>query len=75
MKDDIQISTTQASEMLKCSYKTIINYCNSGKLTGDKNPVTGIWKISLNSVLKLQREMVIEAIGCETECDQKSAKI
>lgn len=55
--DDINISTTQAAEILRCSYRTIINYCTAGKLTGSKNPVTGFWKVSLKSVLDLQEKI------------------
>ncbi len=55
---DIIITTNQAAEMLRCSYRTVINYCKARKLSGTKNPVTGIWRISLNSVLCLKENRV-----------------
>lgn len=55
-KEDLQISVTQAARLLKSSGKTVVNYCLSGKLEGEKNSVTGVWKISLNSVRKLLRK-------------------
>lgn len=61
--DDIQILTSQAAEMLRCSYRTVINYCTTGKLTGCKNPVTGVWKVSLNSVIKLQKTIEDDITG------------
>ena len=56
MEQDLEISVTQAAKMLNSAGRTIVNYCLAGKLTGQKNPVTGVWKISLASVNKLLKE-------------------
>lgn len=53
MKQDIEISVTQAARMLNCSEKTVVNYCLLGKLKGIKNSVPGVWKVSLVSTEKL----------------------
>lgn len=56
MREDLQISVTQAARLLKSCGKTVVNYCLAGKLEGEKNPVTGVWKISLQSVRKLLKK-------------------
>jgi len=55
--NNIFLSTSQAAELLCCSYKTVINYCKSRKLNGIKSPVTGYWRVSLQSVLQLQKNV------------------
>jgi hypothetical protein len=47
---DKTIRTAEAAVLLRCSYKTVIDYCRRGKLKGQKNPITGSWLIDLGSV-------------------------
>lgn len=54
MQQGVDISVTQAAKILGSAGKTIVNYCMKGKLTGEKNPVTGIWKINLESVMSMK---------------------
>jgi hypothetical protein len=50
---DLEITVTQAAKMLNSCGRTVINYCLRGKLQGKKNPITGVWKVSLSSLEKL----------------------
>jgi hypothetical protein len=60
---DLEINVTQAAKMLNSCGRTVINYCIRGKLQGEKNPVTGVWKVSLSSVEKLIKEMNAKSNG------------
>lgn len=61
MQRNINISVTQAAKILNSSGKTIINYCQKGKLRGKKNPVTGIWNIDFKSIQELLKNKRVKA--------------
>lgn len=52
----MNISPTQAAQMLKVSGRTVVNYCQRGILRGTKNEISGRWIVSLESVLRLKAE-------------------
>jgi hypothetical protein len=57
MTNITDVSTGQAAKMLNSCNRTVINYCVRGKLQGKKNPVTGVWRVSLSSLENLLKEM------------------
>ena len=54
--ENIFITPSEAGRILYCTANTVKNYCSKGMLTGEKNAITGVWKVSLASVLKLFEE-------------------
>ena len=54
MKEKIEISTGAAARILGCTSRSIVAYCRAGKLTGRKNPISGVWLVELTSVYALK---------------------
>jgi hypothetical protein len=53
MKSNISITVSQAAKILGSCGKTVTKYLVTGKLMGQKNPITGFWEIDLSSIYEL----------------------
>ena len=50
------VSTGMAARLLGVSVQTVRRWCNGGKLTAKRNPITGYRYISVESIRKLLRK-------------------
>jgi len=65
MENDFEIGVSQAAKLVHSSGMTVVNYIRKGIIKGHKNPITGVWKISLASVQQLIEKRNKEPKGAQ----------